>query len=127
MPASSIPPRRQGSTAMWVRPTTARPRLLGIASFTIIAAMELGRYGVTVNAIAPAALTRMTENLGGGFTEEKKPDVFDAFDPANIAPIVVVALQPWNPSRHHRARLQRPRRPPQRGRRLGRRAGRRQG
>ena len=40
----------------------------GIASFTIIAAMELERYGVTVNAIAPAALTRMTENLGGGFT-----------------------------------------------------------
>ena len=38
----------------------------GIASFTIIAAMELGRYGVTVNAIAPAALTRMTENLGMG-------------------------------------------------------------
>ncbi len=38
----------------------------GIASFTIIAAMELARYGVTVNAIAPAALTRMTENLGMG-------------------------------------------------------------
>ena len=38
----------------------------GIASFTIIAAMELERYGVTVNAIAPAALTRMTENLGMG-------------------------------------------------------------
>src|SRR6202453_2566667 len=62
----------------------------GIASFTVIAAMELGRYGVTVNAIAPAALTRMTENLGGGFTPaEKKPEEFDAFDPANIAPIVV--------------------------------------
>src|ERR1700689_3627743 len=62
----------------------------GIASFTIIAAMELERYGVTVNAIAPAALTRMTENLGGGFTPaEKKPEEFDAFDPANIAPIVV--------------------------------------
>ena len=38
----------------------------GIASFTVIAAMELGRYGVTVNAIAPAALTRMTENLSMG-------------------------------------------------------------
>ncbi len=38
----------------------------GIASFTIIAAMELARYGVTVNAIAPAALTRMTEGLGMG-------------------------------------------------------------
>ena len=62
----------------------------GIASFTVIAAMELERYGVTVNAIAPAALTRMTENLGGGFTPaDKKPEEFDAFDPANIAPIVV--------------------------------------
>jgi NAD(P)-dependent dehydrogenase (short-subunit alcohol dehydrogenase family) len=36
----------------------------GIAAFTVITAMELGRYGVTVNAIAPGALTRMTENLG---------------------------------------------------------------
>ena len=36
----------------------------GIAAFTIIASMELARYGVTVNAIAPAALTRMTEGLG---------------------------------------------------------------
>ena len=44
----------------------------GIASFTIIAAMELERYGVTVNAIAPAALTRMTENLGGGFTRPRR-------------------------------------------------------
>jgi NAD(P)-dependent dehydrogenase (short-subunit alcohol dehydrogenase family) len=38
----------------------------GIASFTIIAAQELARYGVTVNAIAPGALTRMTENLRPG-------------------------------------------------------------
>ena len=37
----------------------------GIATFSIIAAKELGRYGVTVNAIAPGALTRMTENLSG--------------------------------------------------------------
>jgi NAD(P)-dependent dehydrogenase (short-subunit alcohol dehydrogenase family) len=36
----------------------------GIAAFTIIASMEVARYGVTVNAIAPSALTRMTENLG---------------------------------------------------------------
>ena len=35
----------------------------GIAAFSIIAAGELGRYGVTVNAIAPTALTRMTEDL----------------------------------------------------------------
>ena len=62
----------------------------GIASLTIIAAMELGRYGVTVNAIAPAALTRMTENLGG-FDEAaaKKPEQFDPLDPGNIAPLVV--------------------------------------
>src|SRR5207253_10195623 len=37
---------------------------MGIAAFTIISSYELGRYGVTVNAIAPGALTRMTENLG---------------------------------------------------------------
>jgi NAD(P)-dependent dehydrogenase (short-subunit alcohol dehydrogenase family) len=66
----------------------------GIASFSIIAASELGRYGVTVNAIAPAALTRMTENLSmGDFAKEKekakKPEEFDALDPGNIAPLVV--------------------------------------
>ncbi|MGH9193339.1 MAG: SDR family NAD(P)-dependent oxidoreductase, partial [Acidimicrobiales bacterium] len=38
----------------------------GIAAFTIIAAKELARYGVTVNAVAPAALTRMTADLGMG-------------------------------------------------------------
>jgi len=62
----------------------------GIASVTVISAMELGRYGVTVNAIAPAALTRMTENLG--FAEGsagRKPDEFDPNDPDNIAPLVV--------------------------------------
>ena len=36
----------------------------GIASFTNIAALEMARYGVTVNAVAPVALTRMTEGLG---------------------------------------------------------------
>jgi NAD(P)-dependent dehydrogenase (short-subunit alcohol dehydrogenase family) len=63
----------------------------GIASFTVIAAMELGRYGVTVNAIAPAALTRMTENLGMILGEDstKKPEVFDPLAPGNIAPLVV--------------------------------------
>ena len=62
----------------------------GIASFTIIAAMELGRYGVTVNAVAPAALTRMTENLGlGDPSVVRKPEDFDPLDPGNIAPLVV--------------------------------------
>ena len=62
----------------------------GIAAFTVIAAMELGRYGVTVNAIAPAALTRMTENLGmGAASAEVKAGEFNALSPANIAPLVV--------------------------------------
>lgn len=62
----------------------------GIAAMTIIAAKELGRYGVTVNAIAPAALTRMTENLGfGERAREIEPGQFDSFAPENISPIVV--------------------------------------
>ncbi len=62
----------------------------GIASFAIIAAQELARYGVTVNAIAPAALTRMTENLGmGQRAKDRKPEDFDRMSPDNIAPLVV--------------------------------------
>src|SRR5437868_11274489 len=59
----------------------------GIAAFTVIAAQELARYGVTVNCLAPNARTRMTE---AAFGEIAKPeDGFDAMDPANIAPVVV--------------------------------------
>jgi NAD(P)-dependent dehydrogenase (short-subunit alcohol dehydrogenase family) len=58
---------------------------MGIAAFTIIAARELRRYGVTVNAIAPGALTRMTENLGGPITEERRR----RGDPKWVAPIAV--------------------------------------
>jgi NAD(P)-dependent dehydrogenase (short-subunit alcohol dehydrogenase family) len=58
----------------------------GIATLTLIAAEELRRYGVTVNAIAPSARTRMTE---GVFDWMEKPEAgFDAMDPANIAPLV---------------------------------------
>ena len=60
----------------------------GIASFAIILANELARYGVTVNAIAPGALTRMTEGLGAG-APELKPEEFDRRAPDNIAPLVV--------------------------------------
>jgi NAD(P)-dependent dehydrogenase (short-subunit alcohol dehydrogenase family) len=58
----------------------------GIAAFTQICALELGRYNVTANAIAPVARTRMTENLGMGAAPDGG---FDALDPANISPLVV--------------------------------------
>ena len=62
----------------------------GIATLSIIAAKELGRYGVTVNAIAPGALTRMTENLGRR-AASPRPAAEDGWDPRspdNIAPLV---------------------------------------
>jgi NAD(P)-dependent dehydrogenase (short-subunit alcohol dehydrogenase family) len=57
----------------------------GIASFTVIAAMELGKYGVTVNAVSPTARTQLTERLMGQPPESG----FDRFAPENIAPLVV--------------------------------------
>lgn len=60
----------------------------GIASLTLVQAAELGRYGITANALAPSARTRMTE---GAFAEKMAAveDGFDVMDPANIAPTVV--------------------------------------
>jgi len=60
----------------------------GIASLTLVQAAELGRYGVTANAIAPAARTRMTEPV---FKDMAAPSdgSFDENDPANISPLVV--------------------------------------
>lgn len=59
----------------------------GIATMTIILAQELGRYGVTVNCLAPNARTRMTQAT---FGELSKPEQgFDPMDPANISPVVV--------------------------------------
>lgn len=63
----------------------------GIAAFSQICAMELDRYGVRSNAIAPAARTRMTENTPGMEDMVKKPEdenVFDAWNPANVSPMV---------------------------------------
>ena len=63
----------------------------GIAAFTVIAAQELQRYGVRVNAIAPAARTRMTEATPGLSDVVKAPTdsaKFDVWDPANISPLV---------------------------------------
>ena len=63
----------------------------GIASFSVIIAEELGRYGVRVNAIAPAARTRITESTPGLSDVVKAPTdgaTFDAWDPANISPLV---------------------------------------
>jgi NAD(P)-dependent dehydrogenase (short-subunit alcohol dehydrogenase family) len=57
----------------------------GIASFSIIASRELGRYGVTVNCIAPGALTRLTEDLQPG---EITDQMREAQSPRWIAPIV---------------------------------------
>jgi NAD(P)-dependent dehydrogenase (short-subunit alcohol dehydrogenase family) len=56
----------------------------GIAAFTVIAARELGRYGVTCNAVAPQALTRMTEGLRE-MSEEQKA----ARNPAFVSPPIV--------------------------------------
>jgi NAD(P)-dependent dehydrogenase (short-subunit alcohol dehydrogenase family) len=59
----------------------------GIASMTWVLARELERYGVTVNAIAPRARTRMTENLFGEFAA-KKDEGFDEWDPKNVAQLI---------------------------------------
>ena len=60
----------------------------GIAALTMVAAAEMGRYGVTVNAIAPSARTRMTETV---FAEMMaRPDAgFDSMAPENVCPLVV--------------------------------------
>jgi NAD(P)-dependent dehydrogenase (short-subunit alcohol dehydrogenase family) len=60
----------------------------GIAALTLVQAAELARYGITANAIAPSARTRMTEGVFADMM--KKPEAgFDAMDPANVSPLVV--------------------------------------
>ncbi len=59
----------------------------GIAALTVIAAAEMGRYGVNVNAIAPSARTRMTEGVFETMKEVESG--FDAMAPENVSPLVV--------------------------------------
>ena len=60
----------------------------GIAALTLVASAEMGRYGVTVNAIAPSARTRMTETVFADMMSTQEAD-FDAMAPENISPLVV--------------------------------------
>lgn len=57
----------------------------GIAGFTVIAAMELARYGVTVNAVAPTALTRLTDDLPAAREMAEKVDLA----PEGVSPVVL--------------------------------------
>jgi NAD(P)-dependent dehydrogenase (short-subunit alcohol dehydrogenase family) len=61
----------------------------GIATMTLVAARELQRYGVRVNAIAPVARTRLTENVPGlGERMQVTDDPFDTWAPENVSPLV---------------------------------------
>jgi NAD(P)-dependent dehydrogenase (short-subunit alcohol dehydrogenase family) len=60
----------------------------GIAALTLVQAAELGRYGVTANAIAPSARTRMTEEVFADMMRRPESG-FDRMDPANVSPLVV--------------------------------------
>jgi NAD(P)-dependent dehydrogenase (short-subunit alcohol dehydrogenase family) len=62
----------------------------GIATLTIISQMELDRYGVRVNAIAPAAATRLTATIPGAEQrqEEREQLEFNPYEPANVSPFV---------------------------------------
>jgi len=61
----------------------------GIAALTLVQAAELGRYGVTANALAPAARTGMTEGPFGAMMKAPADGSFDHYHPGNVAPLVV--------------------------------------
>ena len=60
-----------------------------VASLTLVQAAELGRYGITVNALAPAARTAMTESAMPDVVKKPDDNSFDAWAPENVAPLVV--------------------------------------
>ncbi|NDK88222.1 SDR family NAD(P)-dependent oxidoreductase [Gordonia desulfuricans] len=69
----------------------------GIAELTVQAAAEMGGYGVTANAIAPAARTQMTMGAGEAMAAQMAAPAdgsFDAMDPANVSPLVVWLASP---------------------------------
>lgn len=65
----------------------------GIAALTLVQAAELARYGITANALAPAARTGMTEKVFADMMKAPEGG-FDHYDPANVAPLVVWLCSP---------------------------------
>jgi 3-oxoacyl-[acyl-carrier protein] reductase len=63
----------------------------GVMQLTLAAGLSAARYGVTANAIAPRARTRMTENFGGFDTVDGD---FEVFSPDNVAPLVAFLASP---------------------------------
>ncbi|MFI0978830.1 SDR family oxidoreductase [Streptomyces sp. NPDC021093] len=61
----------------------------GIVGLTLVAAAEMGRYGVQVNALAPAARTRMTEQTFAETMAAPAEGSWDAMAPENVSPLVV--------------------------------------
>jgi NAD(P)-dependent dehydrogenase (short-subunit alcohol dehydrogenase family) len=61
----------------------------GIAALTLVQAAEMARYGVTVNGLAPAARTSMTESAMPEVVKAPADGSFDAWSPDNVAPLVV--------------------------------------
>ena len=69
----------------------------GIAAFTIITAMELARYGVTVNALSPSARTRMITPRGQErMAAAAHESGFDTYAPENVAPLAAWLASPYS-------------------------------
>jgi len=61
----------------------------GILGLTLVQSAELARYSVTANALAPQGRTGMTEEVFAEMMKKPEDGSFDAYDPANVAPLVV--------------------------------------